>query len=826
MVLCVRHSLHIRLCAAALFLALFSILGPLQVSRGETAQAEKTETAQAKKDFPGINEIVPRGTIIAARIADAEALIQKAEAMDAVSRNLDLLGTRLEKLEERYSNWENIKNWRFNRLRSAQSNYADLNKELKVQLNIISTQFQNLENLCSTWGEEKTYWMDWYDFLSKTHAKFPEEPFEGTLTSIDTLLEQTAGATAKLIKAQQKYAPAQETITRRLKIINKTLNSIKQETFRRNTFSLFEPGYYRQFGRELFTDIIDSQATTLRSSTGYLREHGRIVGLQVIFIIFITLLLANRRKQSRAIAEEWSFIFQRPLAGATFINIIVIGNFTRYYTNLPLGWRWLLIVIMTIAAIRLVNPLYKGAVEKKAIKIIAAIFIVTESLQTFGTPEPLLQLYDVFLCAAAIFLCRNLMSRKFEELSKHRFLLYLVMGIAFVGLATSLLGFERFASMLILSTLSTFIFLLIIRIALHVVCGGVESFIQLEWVRNRAFMQVLGLQQATRKLQSLSKIIILVNGTLVLLVIWRIFDHSQDAVDAIMGYEFTFGELALSVKMVALVIVILYLTVIISWVIQAFVDSQIMTPRKMELGIKESLKRLVHYGLFTFGFLVAVSIAGLDLQKITILVGAFGVGIGFGLQNIVNNFVSGLILLFERPVKVGDIINIDQEWGTITRIGLRSTVFETFDNSEVIVPNADLIAQKVTNWTFSNKMARVVLPVGVIYGSPLEKVLEILNKAAKEHTEVLLNPAPNSIFEGFGNSSIDFKLRFWVRNIEERLRIRTEVALIIDRLFREEDIVIAFPQLDLHLRSIDSDVQTLWGEKSSKIRNAKEKIPE
>jgi small-conductance mechanosensitive channel len=149
---------------------------------------------------------------------------------------------------------------------------------------------------------------------------------------------------------------------------------------------------------------------------------------------------------------------------------------------------------------------------------------------------------------------------------------------------------------------------------------------------------------------------------------------------------------------------------------------------------------------------------------------------------------------------------------------LRSTVFETFDRSEIIVPNADLIAQKVTNWTFSSKIVRVVLPVGVAYGSPLEKVLEILNKAAVEHSEVIPYPKPDSIFEGFGTSSIDFKLRFWVNSIDERLRIRTEVAVIIDRLFREEDIVIAFPQQDLHLRSIDSDLQDLFRKNSSKTK--------
>jgi small-conductance mechanosensitive channel len=246
----------------------------------------------------------------------------------------------------------------------------------------------------------------------------------------------------------------------------------------------------------------------------------------------------------------------------------------------------------------------------------------------------------------------------------------------------------------------------------------------------------------------------------------------------------------------------------------------------MDIGVKESLKRLTHYALFSVGFLVAVSMAGLDLQKFTILAGALGVGIGFGLQNIVNNFVSGLILLFERPVKVGDIINIDQDWGTIKKIGLRSTIFETFDRAEIIVPNADLVAQKVTNWTFSSKIVRVNLPVGVAYGSPLEKVLGVLNRAAREHPDVFSYPEPNTIFEEFGNSSINFRLRFWVHTIDDRMKIRSEVAVIVDRLFREEGIEIPFPQRDLHLRSIDSNLQSQFGAQPQKANTDTEESSE
>jgi small-conductance mechanosensitive channel len=201
--------------------------------------------------------------------------------------------------------------------------------------------------------------------------------------------------------------------------------------------------------------------------------------------------------------------------------------------------------------------------------------------------------------------------------------------------------------------------------------------------------------------------------------------------------------------------------------------------------------------------------AGLDLQKFTIIAGALGVGIGFGLQNIVNNFVSGLILLFERPVKVGDTINIDDQWGTITRIGMRSTVFETLDRSEIIVPNSDLISQKVTNWTFTSNISRIVLTVGVAYGSSLDKVLEILMRVAKEHPEILDEPETSAIFTGFGESSIDFELRVWISDIGKRLKVKSELGQAVDRYFREEGITIPFPQRDLHLRSIESNLQEI-----------------
>jgi potassium efflux system protein len=370
------------------------------------------------------------------------------------------------------------------------------------------------------------------------------------------------------------------------------------------------------------------------------------------------------------------------------------------------------------------------------------------------------------------------------------------------------MGFATLSIRLIDAVLGTIIILLIVRMAIHLVDGGITEFLRLNRIRDRKLVRRLGISAGDR-LKTLARVIILINAGLFLPIIWDVFNSVDEETSLLFSIEYTIGDFSISVYSVTTIILVLYLTGLLSWLLQAMADAYIMTPRRMDFGVKTAMKRLLHYGLFTIGFLVAVSMAGLDLKSFAIIAGALGVGIGFGLQNIVNNFVSGLVLLFERPVKVGDTINIDQQWGTINKIGLRSTVVETLDRSEIIVPNSDLISQKVTNWTLSSNISRVILTVGVAYGSNLTRVLSILDTVGKEHPEVLTDPAPNAIFTGFGDSSIDFELRVWISDISKRLKVRSELGQAVDAHFREAGISIPFPQRDLHLRSIETNLQSL-----------------
>jgi len=212
----------------------------------------------------------------------------------------------------------------------------------------------------------------------------------------------------------------------------------------------------------------------------------------------------------------------------------------------------------------------------------------------------------------------------------------------------------------------------------------------------------------------------------------------------------------------------------------------------------------------TIGFFILLWALGFSMSQITILGGAVGVGIGFGLQAIVNNFVSGLILLFERPVKVGDIIDVDNQIGEVKELGLRATTVQTFDNAEIVIPNSQLITGSVTNWTLAEKKVRVRVPVGVAYGTDIEKVLKILLTVANENPAVLSSPKPVALFLAFGSSSLDFELRAWIPDVNDKLSILSELNQEVEAEFDAAGIEIPFPQTDLHLRTVDRQAaQTL-----------------
>jgi len=803
---CHKHSILTGIIKFTVCLCLVTWAPDISQPRAEEAPAPETTVEEVV--FPGLNEVIPQANAISARLTAAEAVIAQADSLDGVHQKLADLADTLKEVEAQFINWEDAVNWPLNRLMTVETRYSQIDQEQKQQLEVLSGLFKDLENLRTTWTEEKNFWQKWQKALRKSEVNIPEDVFTKAQKNIDALLERISEASTKLLKMQEEYSAEREILDSRLLLIDKTLKQLRQETFRRNAYSLFSLDFYRQLTPEMFAEYRANFISTVRLPEGFWQRHGWIIILELISTVVLVSLLSLRRKRPKPISEDWRFLFQHPFAGAIFITIAATGSL---YENIPPSWAWLMLTIATIAATVLVAAMAENNRRRRLIVTLAIVYLVSEVLKVSGLPTPAYQLYEVLLCAFAAPTCL-LIARRRRHKEPDRFgpylaSLYLISLVALVGLLTALLGFATLSIHLIEAVLGTIIIIFMVRMTIHLADGGITEFLRLNWVRDRQLVMKLGISTGER-LKTLARIFILINAGLYLLVAWGVYNDIDETLTTLLSYEYTIGGFNISVYMVAMVTLVLYLTNLVSWLLQALVDAHYMTPRRIDYGVKAALKRLLHYTLFTIGFFVAISMAGLDLQKFTIIAGALSVGIGFGLQNIVNNFVSGLILLFERPVKVGDTINIDEQWGTITRIGMRSTVFETLDRSEVIVPNSDLISQKVTNWTFTTNVSRIVLTVGVAYGSPLDKVLDILIRVAKEHPDILKDPESSAIFTGFGESSIDFELRVWVSDISKRLKIKSDMGQAVDRYFREEGITIPFPQRDLHLRSIEEDLRS------------------
>ena len=237
--------------------------------------------------------------------------------------------------------------------------------------------------------------------------------------------------------------------------------------------------------------------------------------------------------------------------------------------------------------------------------------------------------------------------------------------------------------------------------------------------------------------------------------------------------------------------------------LQRILEIRVFPQTRLDAGMRNSLKTTVGYAGLLIAVAAGISTAGIDLSNLAIIAGALSVGIGFGLQNVVNNFVSGLILLVERPVKVGDWIVIGEHQGYVQRINVRATEIQTFQRSSVIIPNSELLSSALVNWTHKDAVARIDVPVGVSYASDVERVRETLFEVAESHPEVARRPEPVVLFTAFGDSALDFELRCFVPQAGEVFRIATEIRFEIVRLFRERGIEIPFPQRDVHLRGVD-----------------------
>lgn len=267
------------------------------------------------------------------------------------------------------------------------------------------------------------------------------------------------------------------------------------------------------------------------------------------------------------------------------------------------------------------------------------------------------------------------------------------------------------------------------------------------------------------------------------------------------GFIITIGSLNLSIKGIVLAIAIIFITQLAVRVGRELLKERILDKQSFERGLQDSILTITSYLGWGLGLILALGTLGVNATSLAVIFGALSIGIGFGLQNIFNNFISGLILLFERPIQVGDYVEVGGLWAEVKKINVRATVVQTFDNASVLIPNSELISQQVTNWSFKDKRMRRNLDIGVAYGSDVDLVQNTLLYIAQKTRGVLKYPRPDVLFVDHADSALIFRLRIWV-HVDDFWTVPSQIRCDIDRRFHELAIEIAFPQRDLHIRTL------------------------
>jgi len=543
----------------------------------------------------------------------------------------------------------------------------------------------------------------------------------------------------------------------------------------------------------------------------YVLDPSRGMPLHIaIFAMLSALFCAARRgwrRWSAAGDDELQAIavFDRPYSAALIVVLLIASS---PMLNVPFSVHSLSVVLAVVPVIRLTRPVLDPRLAP-TVYALSVLFGLDSIRRAIGGMPVLEQaVLEVEMLVGIAALARSLTSGaprrpsgegpETERVHAFRMGAGLVVLTLAAGMVAGAGGYMRLARLLAASVFSGGVLALTLYACIRVATGVVALTLR-AWPLN-----LLQMVQHHRDLLERR-----VHGVLIVLAIgvWSarfldrigLYQPAWSLGGAILSAKLGRGSISFSAADVLEFVLTLWLTYLLSRFILFVLREDVYPRTKVTRGISYAISSLLNYAILALGFLLALGVLGLDLTKVTILASAFGVGIGFGLQSVVNNFVSGLILLFERPIHVGDIVEIGDLLGEVSRIGMRASTVRTWRGAEMIVPNAQLVTERVTNWTLSDRRLRIDLPVGVNYGSPPAKVVQVLEAVAGKHPLVLKDPAPEAVFIAFGDSSINFELRAWTSRFERWPTIRTELAAAVYEALPAAGMTLPFPQREVRI---------------------------
>jgi len=802
-----RFRMMVLLVLAA---ALWPAAALAQEQQAQEPAAQDTAAVTTGPTAIPAGEIAQRGELAMVALREISARLAPDPRVEELDSLVPLFADSLSTLA---IDSQQLSELRIHELEAIEQRWRALDEQLRIGLSVLEGRSVELEVERDSLASIRSVWQATLE--SAEAQELPEasvQSVESVLAAVDSAEAQARERRNVVLTLQTRLAGEGVLITTRLERI---LEARRQAQLR--ILAADSPPLWKAFAGSGGPGAVAERVQSgwqqkLSTLNQFVSVNGDRVRIHVIVFVLLLAGILDLRRRSRQweLDEETfgaaSYVMSRPVSAAFLVALMFS---VKFYPNPPSILGDVLRLSALVPVLRL-SPGLVPANLKKPLYQIVLVFFLYEVIALLLDPSPLRRFAEFGLAATALwFLARDLRRGSGLVVASESQWWHAALRVAPVAalvfgtsLLANLLGFVYLSELLTGATIKSAFVGVAIFLAVEVMGGLVPLIVR------KGPLSVLKSAQAHRDtiIQRGHTVVQVAAALLFAWVVLRqfgIWNFVFATLTSILTAELKLGSWGISLWNVIAFGVAIWVSFAMSRLARAVLDDDVLPRMHLPRGVPNTISALSGYVVLFIGFMFAAGAAEFDLGKVTILVGALGVGIGFGLQNIVNNFISGLILMFERPIQIGDTVEVDTLLGIVKNIGIRASIIRTFDEAEVIVPNADLIQGRVTNWTLSDRRRRIEVPVGVAYGTPPQQVLEVLRDAAEAHEDVLKSPRAYAVFNGFGESSLDFTLRFWTDRFDRWWLVASEVTVMVHDALKGAGIKIPYPHRVLHVGSVD-----------------------
>jgi potassium-dependent mechanosensitive channel len=670
---------------------------------------------------------------------------------------------------------------------------AELNSALTGRMNDLDRYLEHIDQLGKIWNQT---------LASVSESNPPAEVLDRIHNVINGIRETRASVMKQRSRAltmQNRVAVQDARIADILRAVGEARDGVWQRLLRRDGVPLWSRHLFSGSRQALQQESLSSFSTQWLALVSYTqRQPERLALALAVFTLLAAAFYWTRRRARRLSAESSRDILKASVFEAPFATSLLLALLAGpWIFEQPPRLLWVLFgAAALIPSVMIVGRLITPSLRPLPYSLIALFFIDRVRVLAAAIPflPRLLFLAEMFgVIVLSVWLVRSPQRRQLWSGAAPNaypwapFVGYLALSLSITAFLANAIGYITLANLLGNALLESSYLALILYAFVVILDDLVDLALSsrplagLGIVRGHRPL----LQRRIHHILQLLAAILWVSGVLEWLLLRDLF---FDGAQRLLTAELSLGSISLSLGDVLAFAITLWAAFALSRLVRFVLEEEVYPRTRLKRGVSYAISSTVHYAMLTIGFFIAVAALGFDMTRVTILAGAFGVGVGFGLQNIFNNFISGLIVLFERPINIGDVIQIDDAAGVVERIGIRASIIRTADGSEIIVPNGKLISERLINRTLASRQRSIELPVNVPQGSDIQRVIATLEEAARSHSLITNDPAPQAVVVKLGPDSLGFELRAWTEHVEQWMQIRSDLAIAISSALAKEKI--------------------------------------